>query len=539
MIINQNEKGGTIIYNADDFIGLVPGYAAGNFPRVGRGASWLAGINPWREAPGVLAPSFPVTALDNSGAYASSVIRNAVVDRSGSNPNAWLIEDGAAGIHQLAGSAGVVGKVLSVTAPFPFGLVSASGGIHSTAAHGSYDGEDIAEFNISGTNYIFYSFNDDTDGDLGRVITNPTSTGDFDNDWYSAQSGETPFTLGVPHPILEGDDNRLYTGDDVNLRVVSNAGAFSSTSSVVPAGFMVKCFGKTGEQFLIGAERKKGAFTSPTARGEAVVQFWDYGSQSSITTKQLNDNEVTALIYWKGTVWAFTQGRPSEEANIGKRSKLQKLEGGEFVPKFYFSESSPTFGGIEIHDNLLVWNSDGVIYSYGSPYPDFPDRVNKIGVGSGATSGGYAKSLNGTDLYISTGAGTSCEYLTQGTTYESASQWRGLVAEPIAPPRHRCKVKDAEICFYGSASGGRTIQFTLIVDDGATVEGISSILVDGLGTVTAGTQLISRAVTTGNRELPYFSSIKPLIAYSAGSGATSAPKISYIKINYEFREISY
>src|SRR3990167_5943650 len=290
MIISQNEKGGTIIYNSDDFIGLVPGYAAGNFPRVGKGASWLAGINPWREAaPGVLSPGFPVTALDNSGAYASSVIKNAVVDRSGSQPNAWLIEDGAAGIHQLAGSAGVVGKTLSVTAPFPFGLAMASGGIHSTGTHTLYDGEDIAEFNISGTNYIFYSFNDNTDGDLGRVITNPTSTGDFDNDWYSAQSGETPFTLGVPHPILEGDDNKLYTGDGVNLRVVSNTGAFSSTSSVVPAGFAIKCFAKTGEQLIIGAERTKGSFSSPTARGEAIVQWWDYGSQSSLITKSLND----------------------------------------------------------------------------------------------------------------------------------------------------------------------------------------------------------------------------------------------------------
>lgn len=536
MIINQNEKGGTIVYNSDDFIGLVPGYAGGNFPRFGKGASWLAGINPWREAtPGVLAPSFPVTALDNSGAYASSVIRNAVVDRASSQPNAWLIEDGAAGIHQIVGSAGIVGKALSVTAPFPFGLASASGGIHSTATHTSYDGEDIALFNISGTDYIFYSFNDNTDGDIGRVILNPTSTGDFKNDWYSSQSGETPFTLGVPHPLMVGDDDKLYGGDDVNLRVVSNTGAFSSTSSVVPAGFIVKCFAKTGEQLLIGAERKKGSYSSALARGDAIVQFWDYGSQSSITTKQLNDNEVTALIYWKGTVWAFTQGRPGEEATIAKRSKLQKFEGGEFVIKFHFSETSPTFGGIEIHDNCLHWNSDGVIYSYGSPYPGFPERVNKVGVGSGTTSGGYAKSLNGTDLYISTGAGTSCEYLTQGTTYEGASQWRGLVAEPIAPAGHRCKVTSGEIAFYGSASGGRTIQFSFTVDD----QGTTNILLDAHGTVTAGTQQVIRKIRTNGEELPFFSSIKPLLVYSIGSGASNAPKVSYIKFNYEFREVDY
>lgn len=529
MIINQNEKGGTIVYNSDDFIGLVPGYAVGNFPRIGKGASWLAGINPFREAaPGILAPGFPTTSLFNSGAYASSVIRNAIVDRSSATTAAWLIEDGTA-IHMIEESAGNVGKTISVTEPFPYTLTAQN--VHS--AHTAFDGEDIAQFNISGINYIFWSYNDNTDGEIGRI--DPAASYVFDNDWYSAQGGETPLSNGVPHPMIVGDDDKLYVGDGLNLRTVSNIGTVSSTASVVPAGFRVTCFTKNGEQLIIGAERTKDTGASTAVRGDAIVQFWDYGSQSSITTKKLDDNEVTALIYWKGTVWAFTQGRPSEEANIGKRSKLQKFEGGEFVPKFYFSESAPTFGGIEIHDNCLHWNSDGVIFSYGSPWPEFPDRVNKVGVGSGTTPGGYIKSLDGTNLFISTGAGTSCEYLTQGTTYEGASQWRGLVAEPIAPPRHRCKVTEAEIGFYGSSSGGRELAYQLVVDDGASTH----ILFETLTVTTAGTQQITRNVTSAGIELPYFSSIKPLLVYAIGSGATSAPKVAYIKIHYVFREISY
>ena len=181
MLVQQYKNGGQIIWSTEDFIGLLSGYGSGNYPKVGKGASHQVSINPFREStPGILAPGFPTTALTNAAAQVSAVIKNAAVDRLSAQPNAWLIE--ATKIHQIAGSAGVIGTTISVTDPFPYTIeFQAAHGAHTTMV-----AEDIIFFNISGTGYILYSYNDNTDGDVGRVILAPAAGGaDFDDDWFS------------------------------------------------------------------------------------------------------------------------------------------------------------------------------------------------------------------------------------------------------------------------------------------------------------------------------------------------------------------
>lgn len=539
MIIQQTPDGGIIVYNQEDFIGLVSGYGSGNYPKIGKGASHQVAINPFRNAtPGVLAPGFVTTALTNAAAQVVAVIKNATVDRFSAQPNAWLIE--ATKIHQVAGSAGEIGKTISVTTPFPFSILggtdSGGGGTdHST--HTTPIGQDIVFFNISGTGYIFYSYNDNIDGDVAQVPLAPTQASDFIENYLTRQ-GTIAAVLDkdYPHPMIVGDDQVLYIADGRTLKWLTDAGVYGSNATIVPRDYMIKCFTKTGQHLIIFAEKEKGSGAGVAARGDCIAIFWDYDSQSAEIIYQLNDNEVDGAFNWNGIIGCFTTGRPNEFATIGNRSKLQLFEGGRFVPKHYFSESIPGFGGVEIHMNMLFWNADGTIYSLGSPYQDFPQVVNKIGAGSGTTSKGYCKSLNGTDLYISTGAGASCEYLTHGANYYASSQWRGLIAEPIFQNGMQGQIEYIEIAFFGSASGGRTLTLQLDFDYGKS----TSTILDAISTVTAGQQIIYKVKDSSGAYFPtVFEAIKPIVSWATGSGSSSAPIISYIKIYWKNKKITF
>ena len=533
----DNPGGGVIIWSMEDFIGLVSGYGASNYPKIGKGASHQVAINPFREAtPGVLAPGFTTAALTGT---AMGTVFSVAVDRSSAQPNAWLIE--ATKIHQIAGAAGEIGTAISSTAPFPFSILGGtdsggSGTDHST--HTTPVGEDIIYFNISGTGYIFYSYNDNTDGDVGQVPLAPTQASDFIENYLTRQ-GTTAAVLNksYPHPMIVGDDQVLYIADGRTLKWITDAGVYGSNATIVPRDYTIKCFTKTGQQLVIFAERVKGAGAANTARGDCIALFWDYSSQSADYIYQLNDNEVSAAFNWNGIIGCFTTGRPNEMANIGYRSKLQIFEGGRFVTKFRFSEATPSFGGVEVHTGMLFWNSAGTIYSLGSPYEDFPQVVNKIAAMAGS-SNGFVKSLNGTDLYVSSGAAASNannERIANGSTYYATSAWRGLTAEPIFPAHMQGKVDYVEIGFFGSASGGRTMDLSIDFDYGNSTK----IVLDDLATVTAGTQILYRTHDSSGASYPPFAAIKPIVSWAAGAANTAAPKISYIKVYYILRNIVF
>ena len=71
-----------------------------------------------------------------------------------------------------------------------------------------YDSGWIAYEN-NGTIEIFYSFNDATDGDIGRLSSIQSSDA-FDDDYYSAVAGGSVLNKDVPHPLAIADNNIMY-----------------------------------------------------------------------------------------------------------------------------------------------------------------------------------------------------------------------------------------------------------------------------------------------------------------------------------------
>ena len=537
--IQQTAKGGVIVYDQNDFFGLASGYGGAsqiNYQKVGNGAEYLKAVNPYLNALGALQPGLLGTALTNAAAQIAATINAGVVERTGTNTAAWLIEAGAK-IHRIDSL--VTPYTISTTAPFPY-TIEAQGG-HVT--HTTPVGEDIITFNISGTEYVFYSYTDNTDGDVGRVIIAPVAdNSDFDDDWFSTASGGAVLNKNVPHPMIIGDDQKFYiadlaaSGTLAKLWQIVDDGdgtvTISSFTTLIPRNYVIRDFAKNGEHLVIFANKIRTGGTL-AHKGDVVAFFWDYSASSADYKYHLDDNDVTCGFNFGGVLGCFTTGRVTEFANVGYRSKLQIFEGGRFMPKFNFSEEAPKYGGYDIVNNMLCWNSGGVIYSYGSPYPDYPARVNKIAQGA-STTNGFLKALNGIEIYVSTGSGANNEVFQQATTFHASSDWRGLVADPLFPLYTQGMVDYVEIGFYGSASGGRAMTFTLDFDYGT----YTKTVLDALTTVTAGKQILYRDVDTSNASFPLFKAIKPIISWATGSGSGACPKISYIKIYYSLQPLN-
>ena len=338
--------------------------------------------------------------------------------------------------------------------------------------------------------------------------------------------------------MILGDDQKLYIADLASsgtlakIWSITDTGTISSSTTIIPRNYVIRAFTKIGTHLVIFANKIKGSSGVVADRGDSIAAFWDYSSTSADYIYQLNDNEVTAAANFNGQICCFTQGRVNEFANVGYRSKLQIFEGGRFIPKFNFSQSAPSFGGIEIVNNILIWNSGGVVYSYGSPYPDLPVRVNNINIGA-STGNGFVKALNGIEIYLSTGSAANNEVFKQADTFFATADWRGLTAEPLFIPYTQGQIDYIEVGFHGSASGGRTLTLKLDFDYGTSTKTV----LDALATITAGTQILFRDVDTSNQSFPLFKALKPIITYAAGAASTAAPKVSYIKIYYSLDPI--
>jgi len=524
----NNPGGGVIVYNYEDFTGLLLGYASANYPKLGKGSSWQKSINSFRDL-GILEPGFIPVNIGTTTSNISAQLNGAVVDRTGAQPNVWMIEKGTK-IHQIPGSGGAIGAVIRVTAPFdPNGYVIPAEGTHASSNHTAPVGEDIIIYNISGTDYVFYSYNDSSDGDIGRVGLVPTATTDFDDDWFSTQISSEVLSK-VPHQMIIGDDRYLYIADGQELQYIAPDGTCSKKTTIVPNNFTIKSMTKTGTHLVLFCDRLSGS-TDNFAKGEIVALFWNYSSTRADYVFQIEDNEVSCGFIHEGVVGCFTSGKPSEFGNIGYRNKMQLFNGKGFTKMFGFPDSAPRYNAWDIHNGLFVWYSQGDIYAYGTILPNTEKGFNHIGLTAGAGTAGICKSINGTDIWISSGTGASAGglegYGNTSNTYDSNAQWKGQLAEPLFPMGYKGQIEMVEVGFYGSFTGGLKLDLSLDTDYGT-----STTIIDDLTVVVSGKQIVYKKLTSAGVSLPSFNVVKPYFQWSAGVSATASPKVSYLKIYY-------
>lgn len=539
-------KAGKIIFDSSDWLaGLHPRYnssATGTpLPKSENKLTFASAFNPYRSF-GMASPGFFPTSVTNASVVTTSAIRRIIMAAETSSYFGYGINSNEL-IFQMANTG-----TLTSTATWPHAIVSASG---------SEVGSDIVAYSakVGGTRALrlFYSYscesstNTDPQWNVGMYKLDGST---FDDDFMSTAPA-TPLVSTeagggasfYPHPMIVGDDDILYIGDG-NLvhaydgaNAADNDGKFFSSVLTLPSKFVVTGFAKyqrnlciVGFFSLTSPVQGAGFSIDSFNKTESRAYFWDYLSLDPYDSKSLNDNYVSGAFEYQGTVGCFTQGRKIVPGNP-QFSKILLFDGSEFKPVATFDTNVPFQGAVEILGNTISFvssdNTSSFIYMYGSPYPGAPKGLNRIGKGNGANNGAIC-TLSTSVQVASTGTGTSGGLDTVNSGFTS-SIVTTAPAMPIFPDNQIGKVKAVKVFFGKTSSADATLSLFLLSDFGGSTQ-----LTSDSSAITASNQVqrITTTLSGSSGSLPRFTSIAPVIQWTAGVG-TAAQIIDRIEIEYE------
>jgi hypothetical protein len=500
-----------------DFLkGLLPDFSQNFAFREGDGLSVSAGVNPWRSI-GYLEPGFNATDVTNMASITdNAIIRNIATPNTGEF--AYGIENSTK-LHQLTSNTGAVNATP-----------------HTITAHGGHtgvEGSDVVAYSIGGTEYIFYSWNDDTDGDVGRYnLGTWTTAGNFDDDYMSTvPTGAAALTSGVPHPMIVGSDDILYIGNGSEIVAYDGPNDTAATLAFkVPDGYTITSFSKTANHLVVFCSTR----TSYTAeQGQSYAFFWDYASEDADYKYDLNCNYVNGAFSYKGTVGVFGV-RPSFASN---RSFIMLYNGSQFETVASFPQKIPGHGGVDIIDNQIVFNAGGVsgtnrIYTYGALLKGFDNALNCIEICGGATAEGVLASTIYSIHLASSGA--NGELQSFSTDYAAnATAYSGL--KDIDFGRYgQGKVVDVKVVYKSKVTDGRAFTLTLNTDSSGTITDARGTTTTLLSSATSLDTLIKHyEFASDGTELPQFSNSVG-IGFAWGSGtASEAHSIQSVEIFIE------
>jgi hypothetical protein len=549
--------GGTIIWDKDDWLsGLHPNYSsqAGDTPApLGNGQlTFSQSMNPYRYF-GYASPGFTPTDVTNVTAVNSSALRRIVIanEVSGGAPTYFgYAIDSDTKLFQL--DASTTGAITNAGV-WPHTITSVSGAV---------SGQDVANYSAiiasaARAPKIFYSYNNqipttagDALWDVGMysldgatfsdrfMTTTPTGAATF-----KAAIGTTAAIIGVgrdvsvPHPMIVGDDDVLYMADGNRIHAydgsVGTNGQVFVDVLVLPASYRITSFAKLKQRLVIFGYKEWNAYAGSNPGSfyatDSRAYFWDYLSLDPYDSVSLNDNYCSGGFEYMGTVGCFTQGRKPVPGST-QFSTIKLFNGNEFDTLSMFDNNLPVPGGVQVVGDTIMFNAQGTIYQYGSPYPGFPDGLNKVTAGSGTTSG--ALSTLSTTLQVASTGSSTTGGLQKITTGFSAASMSGALAEPEFGEGFTGRAKSATFKFAKSSTGGRDISLYFVGNDLTT-----TTVVANLSTIDSTNIYKKYEFTSTDGFLPRFTTVKPIVVWGNGAGSGDAPVLESIKLEYEIENI--
>lgn len=490
---------GVIRWDGDDWLnGLIPQWSSssGRYRKATniKGLSYANAIDVHRT-PGYIMP----------GAYGANMTNNSVVTS--------VIRDASVNGSTAYTIGGTKLNNLTLTSDT---FVNSGSWPHTISAHGghtSVDGQSTAIYYVGTTKYLFYSWNDNTDGDVGRYDLSAT----FDDDYMSTVPASAAVLLKtVPHPMIVGDDDVLYIANGNTLIGFDGqsgaSGTILPTPLTLPKDYIITSFAKLANYLVVYAFKGAGdAGNSSYYRSESTAFFFDYTSEDPTYKFNLQGNYVNGGFSYQGTIGCFVQGR-SAYSYSNKLSSLLIYDGSKFVSVATFEDNIPWHGGVEVADEVIYWNSAGVIYQYGTPHTGYKKILGRItNVIGGTTTGGILKNFGGAALYASAGTTTNGGLQNLSSNY----YFQSLFATPIVNPGfnrdYKGKVERVKIYWGAAASGGFALTLQLNTDSATT-----TTIVSNLQTVT---DLVTTYDTAAlNAALPFFGTIGLIGSWASTGG---------------------
>lgn len=533
--ISKQGTGIVVRWDKDDWNrGLMPFYGAGTDTRPGDGMINNTAIDPFRRY-GFLSPGYTPQDATNASTV-SAILNNGVV----SGNKAYCIESGT--------------KLHEVAAALATPSVTNSGGVfpHTISAHGGHTtvvGEDVVRFALNGTSYIFYSWNDNTDGDIGRYDLSST----FDDDYVStAATSGAVLSKDYPHPMVVGDDNILYIGngkDLASLQGTTSAGIFNTSALDLPNDYIITSFAKTPNYLVIYAYQTSDPSFSAGAylRGKTTAFFWDYVSDSFTYAYDMTGNYVNGGFNLDGVPGCFVYGKSADNV-ITKQSKMLLFNGNTFDTVVDFDSDIPGHGGVEVSGNTVFWNSQGTIYAYGTPFVGQDNSLQKLYKGDGSTSEGMLRNFLGTSLQASSGSGTSGGLNYFRTGFNEGSIAYTAQKQLPSSGKNKWKVSYAKVGYYGKVTSASATDFAIAInaDDNGSADGpdesrglLTYIYENAVGAASSIDQITKLYSTTSGisstGDLPPISSSVGILFNwaSGGQGTADAPCVEYVELYLE------
>lgn len=516
MQITYNKTGGVARWDSDDWIsGLIPHFSDNQNTILGKGFSQMQNINIWRK-PGYILPSFLASDVTNVSVATEKIKHGVSI-----NNLSYLISDTL--IHQFNADT----NTLTSNASIP----------HTISAHAGHNtviGQEVIEYYIGSTKYLFYSWYDSNDGDVGRHDLNLT----FDDDWMSTSPTNATVLGKNKHPMIVGSDDILYIGDGNVLHSFDGqTGALGTldlngVALTLPKNFVITSFSKLSNYLVIYGYRD--ISTSGTNyRSECTAYFWDYVSEDPTLVYPLVGDYVSAGFEYRGTVGCFTSGK-SSSANSTTQLRCLLYSNGGFTPIIQIDGDMVENGGVEITGNVINFLSGSDIYQYGSPYIGLGDKtLTKILSGSGTGTGGLLRNFNGNTLVASTGTTTSGGLQKFSIGYSTDAYFSTPLANFQFPTEDKARVSKIKV-YWGEkiTSAGNAFTLNLKTDRGAT----TTKIIDGIETINSYiTQYRSASDGTG---LPFFDSLGLNVIYSGGTSNLNTPVyIQAIEVYFDFIKI--
>jgi len=348
-------------------------------------------------------------------------------------------------------------------------VISTTGWPVSITAHAGHNtpvGEDIIIYNQGGTDYAFYSWSDNTDGDVGRFNLDAT----FDDDYMSTvPSGGAVLSTKNYHPMIVAL-NRLFIGDGNKLHQLINT-TYSASKLELPTGYIITSFSLLDSYLIIYAHRQRG---TTVERFNATAFIWDFVSPTWDREIPLDDEYVYCGFTWKGIPGCITSGTKNLYSFASNLTKLKLFDGQKFnIVEAIKEHIIPVKNGVTTNENyLLFMASDAVsstIFCYGSPNPDIAPTLIKTASLIGATPG----CLSSWNLGLTTRLWSSTNG--DGST---GGRWQVHIAAPaqadcyLLPAWPQLNKRDKMLFtsitikfFSSSASTGGSLDFNLVVDN--------------------------------------------------------------------------
>ena len=355
--------------NFENFTGLAPAAHYTDKPGLikQRGGQFTNSVIDPNRIPGVLSP-FPLSQpLTNASTITTKVTKmvNFITD------SPLIFGIGGAKFYEIVPST----DTITNTGNFPHTID------HS---HTSESLSDVVVYENNGAFEVFYSFNDDTDGDIGRLSAIP-ATDTFDDDYFTAVVGGSALNKLHPHPLAVGDNNICYFGNGSVLGSMDlRTGTPASTDSEIDlfGGWIIKKH-ITHKGFHWIAARETHSTTAAEGAidtrqpGRTAIFVWDYQSSNFSEIYYMDDSDVYSIFLHQGELHVIT-------GTGSTATKLRKFNGTAFVPVpngILRNRQTPTIGGVGQRFDLIIWGAqeDGSVFSYGSLDPSIKSEFNVIG----------------------------------------------------------------------------------------------------------------------------------------------------------------